>query len=99
MSAKFLVIWRLDIGRSGPEMMRAVLRQQEYGTRLQAEGKLAGRYHLVGSHGGAWIYDVDSNEELDNLLAKAPAYNYATYEVLPLAEMTQPAVMSVDGGG
>lgn len=96
MAAKFLVIWRLEIARSGPEMMRAVLRQQEYGSRLQSEGKLIGRFHLVGGHGGAWIYDVGSNEELDNLLAQAPAYNYSTYEVLPLADMTQPAVMGFD---
>jgi hypothetical protein len=41
------------------------------------------RYHLIGRHGGAWIYDVKSNEELDLLLAMSPVYNYAHYEVLP----------------
>jgi muconolactone delta-isomerase len=51
---------------------------------------LACRYHLIGRHGGAWIYDVSSNEELDRLLATAPVYNFAKYEVLPLAEMTGP---------
>jgi len=48
------------------------------------------RYHLIGSHGGAWIYDVASNEELDGLLAQAPVYNVARYEVYPLAEMRGP---------
>jgi len=48
---------------------------------------------VVGSHGGAWIYKVDSNEELDRLLATSPVYNYATYQVLPLAEMTDPATV------
>lgn len=89
MASKFLVLWKLEISRVGPDMMRAVVRQQEYGRKLQSDGKLQNRYHLVGAHGGAWIYQVESHEELDNLLAMAPAYNYATYQVFPLAEMEQ----------
>jgi hypothetical protein len=38
-----------------------------------------------------WKHDVDSNEELDTLLARAPVYNLASYQVLPLAEMRGPA--------
>ena len=33
---------------------------------------------------------VGSNEELDTLLAQAPVYNLASYEVYPLAEMRSP---------
>ena len=87
MSGKFLVLWRLELGRSVPGVAQAVLRQQEYAARLLASGKLEVRYHLVGGHGGAWIYDVESNEELDRLLAQAPVYNLASYEVHALAEM------------
>lgn len=87
MANKFLVLWRLELGRLSPEGMKAVLHQQDYGARLQREGKLIARYHLIGSHGGAWIYDVQSNEELDMLLAQAPVYNIATYDVHPLADM------------
>ena len=54
---------------------------------LEAEGKVTFRYHLVGAHGGAWIYDVESNEELDSLLAQAPVYNVASYEIHALAAM------------
>ena len=61
--------------------------------KLEAEGKLECRYHVVGSHGGAWIYKVDSNEELDRLLAMSPVYNYAKYQVLPLAEMRDPGTV------
>jgi muconolactone D-isomerase len=61
---------------------------QEYGTRLEGEGKVLGRYHVVGSHGGAWIYTADSHQELDRLLALAPVYNFATYQVFPLADMS-----------
>ena len=74
MASKFLVLWKLELSRMAPETMKAVLRQQDYGARLQTAGKVRARYHLVGAHGGAWIYDVESNEELDTLLAQAPVY-------------------------
>jgi muconolactone delta-isomerase len=90
---KFLVLWRLDVGRPGPELIKAIAEQPNYGKKLEAEGKLECRYHVIGKHGGAWIYKVKSNEELDLLLAMAPVYNYATYEVLPLADMSDPATL------
>ena len=90
---KFLVLWHFDISRLGPEVIRAIAQQPEYGQRLEKQGKLECRYHVVGSHGGAWIYKVDSNEELDRLLATSPVYNYATYQVLALAEMGDPGTV------
>ena len=94
MAGKFLVLWRLELGRATTGLISAVLRQQDYGARLLAEGKLEARYHLVGGHGGAWIYNVESNEELDRLLAQAPVYNIASYEVHALAEMAAPTLVS-----
>ncbi len=93
MPQKFLVLWRLEVSRVGTEMMRALVRQQDYGKRLQQEGKLEKRYHVVGRHGGAWIYAVDSHEELDRLLAMAPVYNFSSYEVYPLAEMPEQSTL------
>ena len=93
MAGKFLVLWKLELGRVSTDLVRAVLRQQDYGARLLAEGKLEVRYHLVGGHGGAWIYNVESNEELDRLLAQAPVYNIASYEVHALAEMVIPTAL------
>lgn len=90
MASKFLVLWKLELSRISPETMEMVLRQQDYGARLKEDGKVQDRYHLIGSHGGAWIYDVDSNEELDMLLAQAPVYNVASFEVHALAEMRGP---------
>lgn len=87
---KYLVIWSLEVSRLTPEVIKAVMEQPNYGKKLEADGKLQCRYHIVGSHGGAWIYSVKSNEELDMLLAAAPVYNFAKYKVLPLAEMSDP---------
>ncbi len=87
---KFLVIWHLEVSQLTPELIKAVSEQPNYGKKLQSQGKIDCRYHIVGSHGGAWIYNVKSNEELDLLLAAAPVYNFAKYQVLPLAEMSDP---------
>jgi muconolactone delta-isomerase len=91
---KFLVLWHLDMARLSPQVIGAVLDQPKYAKKLEANGKLECRYHIVGSHGGAWIYSVSSNEELDQLLAMSPVYNFASYQVLPLAEMTDPGTVN-----
>jgi muconolactone delta-isomerase len=97
MRSKFLVLWKLELSRVAPNTMQTILRQQDYGARLESEGKVVARYHLVGSHGGAWIYDVESNEELDTLLAQAPVYNLAAYDVHALAEMRGPTPIGTPG--
>jgi muconolactone delta-isomerase len=84
---KFLVLWRLELALLSREMAQAVGRMSDYGAAMEAEGRLVARYHIVGAHGGAWIYDVESHEQFEQLLARAPIFNFARYEVYPLAEM------------
>ena len=91
--AKFLVLWTLEQGLLSQQMVKAVVKMPEYGEELAAKGKVVSRYHVVGGHGGAWIYDVDSNEELELLLAKAPVFNFARYDIRPLADMAAPPMM------
>ena len=86
--SKFLVIWHLEPSRLGSESVQAILAMPEYAGKLTEQGKLEKRYHIVGSHGGAWIYDVADNDELDRLLAISPVYNFSQYTIYPLAEMT-----------
>jgi muconolactone delta-isomerase len=90
---KFLILWQFELAGLRPEVIPAIARMPEYAAQLQKQGKLMARYHIVGRHGGAWIYEVASNEELERLLAMAPVYNFAHYEVLPLAEMETPAAV------
>jgi muconolactone delta-isomerase len=85
---KFLVLWRMELNLLSREMAQAVARMSQYGTTLEEEGKVEKRYHVVGAHGGAWIYDVDSHEEFERLLARAPIFNFARYDIYPLAEMS-----------
>lgn len=84
---KFLVIWKLDLSLLSPHVASAVARMPSYAKPLEHSGKVAARYHIVGAHGGAWLYDVDSNEELERLIALMPIYNFAHYTIYPLADM------------
>jgi len=85
---KFLVIWNIEIGRLSGDVLKAVLRMRDHAAPLEESGKVIGRYHIVGSHGGAWIYNVASNDELEMLLAQSPVYNFSHYKVYPLADMS-----------
>jgi muconolactone delta-isomerase len=91
--SKFLVIWNLDVSNLGREAIEAVFAMPKYAERLLKDNKLEKRYHIVGKHGGAWIYNVESNEELERLLAQSPVFNLANYEVLPLAEMSDQQIL------
>src|ERR671917_786175 len=85
---KFLVVWKMEISRLSAEMMKTVLRMPDYAKPLEESGKVVCRYHIVGYHGGAWIFDVESNDELEMLLAQAPVYNFSHFDVYPLADMS-----------
>lgn len=93
---KFLVIWRMEISRLSGEMLKSVLRMRDYAQPLEEQGKVIGRYHIVGSHGGAWIYEVASNDELEMLLAQSPVYNFAHFQVYPLADMSSLPVVPAE---
>jgi len=84
---KFLVIWKIELSLLSGHVASAVARMPAYAKPLERSGQIAARYHIVGAHGGAWVYDVGSNEELERLIALMPVYNFAHYTVYPLAEM------------
>lgn len=84
---KFLVLWHLDLALLSREMVGAVGDMPKYGARLERDGKVLARYHVVGQHGGAWIYQVDSHEEFEMLLGRSPVFNFARYTVHALADM------------
>ena len=91
---KFLVLWSLEIRLLSEALLKALLRQQDYLKELDERGKLSARYHIPGQHGGALIFEVSSNEELDRLLAASPVYNMTRFTVYPLAEMEEPTQLT-----
>jgi hypothetical protein len=55
---KFLVMWRIEIALLSREVMKLVMTMPQYAEPLEQQGKVLGRYHIPGAHGGVWIYDV-----------------------------------------
>jgi len=87
---KFLVLWSFQQGiKLTPELMKATFDLREYATKLRSQGKVERHYHIIGKHGGVWIFDVESNDELENLIAAMPVYNLAQYDIYPLTEMKE----------
>ena len=48
---KFLVLWSLEQSLLSDAMVRAIARMPEYGQRLEEQGSVLMRYHVVGAHG------------------------------------------------
>lgn len=92
------MLWRIELELLSRELATAVGAMADYGAELEATGKVLTRYHVVGAHGGAWTYDVDSHEEFERLLARSPVFNFARYEVYPLAEMGASGRGGTDSG-
>jgi muconolactone delta-isomerase len=85
---KFLVTWQLDLTLLSREMAAALARVPAYAAGLERAGKVIARYHIVGAHGGVWIMDVDSHEELERLLGGSPCYNFSHFDVKALTAMS-----------
>jgi muconolactone delta-isomerase len=86
---KFLVTWKLELALLSREMASAITRVPAYAAELERTGKIIARYHIVGAHGGVWIFDVSSHEELERLLGGSPGYNFSHYDVKALADMSE----------
>ena len=69
-----------------PDQLAGMLRQvvlpsHDVLTNLKAEGKLLGGSYSVGERAGAFIFDVDSNAELDSLLQGLPYWGLIKFKV------------------
>ncbi len=50
------------------------------------EGKVELAYAMSGQMSSVMVYNVSSNEELDDMLQEYPLSNYAVFEVYPLSD-------------
>lgn len=71
-----------------PEVRADVVsREKAYGQQLQAAGKIAHLWRVVGPRlANLTMFDVDSNEELQEILAGLPMRAYMDIEITPLAQ-------------
>ena len=75
-----------------PDQLAGLLRQvivpsHDVLTNLKAEGKLLAGGYAVGERAGAFIFEVDSNEEVDGLLQGLPHWGLVKMKVTPLEDI------------
>ncbi len=75
-----------------PDQLAAMLRQailpsHDVLTNLKSEGKLLAGGYAVGERAGAFIFEVDSNEELDSLLQNLPYWGLVKMKATPLQDI------------
>ncbi|KRE72767.1 muconolactone Delta-isomerase [Arthrobacter sp. Soil762] len=60
--------------------------EKEYSQALQQEGRLASIWRVVGEYANYSVFDVESNDELHQVLSSFPMYPFMKIKVTPLAK-------------
>jgi muconolactone D-isomerase len=63
-----------------------VAREKQYSQRLQREGKWPHLWRIVGQYSNFSVFDVESNDELHQILSGLPLFSYMDIKVTPLAK-------------
>ncbi|MGX9715166.1 muconolactone Delta-isomerase [Janthinobacterium lividum] len=82
----FHVRMNVNLPVSMPAEQAAKLKQteRELAQRLQHEGKWRHLWRIAGQYANISVFDVDSVEELHNLLTSLPLFPYMQIDVMPL---------------
>ena len=67
-------------------------REKAYSQDLQRDGRWKGIWRVVGEYANYSIFDVQSNDELHQLLQALPLFPFMKIDVTPLA--THPSAIS-----
>lgn len=83
----YLVHMIVDIPDSLPaeEAARIKAEEKAYSQDLQRSGKWPHIWRVVGQYANYSVFDVESNEELHNLLSALPLFPYMQISVTALA--------------
>ncbi len=64
------------------------LKEKAYSQDLQEQGKWRHLWRISGQYSNISVFDVESNEELNNLLQGLPLFPYMNIEIMPLNRHT-----------
>ncbi|NYT26334.1 muconolactone Delta-isomerase [Alcaligenaceae bacterium] len=67
------------------EAARIKAEEKQYSQDLQRSGKWRHIWRIVGEYANVSIFDVESNDELHDILSKLPLFPFMTIKVTPLA--------------
>lgn len=86
--ALFHVRMDVDIPRDLDPEVRAetIAREKAYSQDLQRQGKWREIWRIVGKYSNISIFDVDSADELHEILWNLPLFPYMNIEIMPLTK-------------
>ena len=84
----FLVHMIVNLPKDLPQdVAKEILaKEKAYSQDLQRSGKWPSIWRVVGEYANYSIFDVESNDELHDLLSKLPLFPYMEIKVTPLAK-------------
>lgn len=82
----FKVEMTVKIPHDMPEEIAADIKAREkaYAQKLQAQGQWRHLWRVAGSYANVSIFDVQSNEELQEIISQLPLFPYMEISVAPL---------------
>ena len=85
---KYLVHMDVNLPADVPADEAAEIKAKEkaYSQQLQLSGKWPEIWRVVGEYANYSIFDVDSNDELHEILQNLPLFPYMDISVVPLAK-------------
>ncbi len=85
---KYLVHMDVNLPADLPANEAAEIKATEkaYSQQLQLSGKWPEIWRVVGEYANYSIFDVDSNDELHEILQNLPLFPYMDISVVPLAK-------------
>lgn len=83
----FLVHMIVNIPQDLPKdiAQEIIAKEKAYSQDLQRSGKWVHLWRIVGEYANYSVFDVESNDELHELLSKLPLFPYMDITVTPLA--------------
>ncbi len=87
----------LPAGLGATERAELLAREKAYSQRLQRDGKWPHLWRVVGHYANISVFDVESNDELHEILWGLPLFAYMEIAVTPLA--AHPSDIHVGEGG
>lgn len=76
----------LPAGLPAHEAAKIKAKEKAYSQQLQHSGKWPEIWRVVGEYANYSIFDVDSNDELHEILQNLPLFPYMDISVVPLAK-------------
>lgn len=77
---------QLPVDWDPDDQAETLAREKAYSQELQHAGKWPHIWRLVGKYANLSIFDVESNEELQEILWNLPLFKYMSIDVTALAE-------------